>query len=231
MKRTIDDVMLSLVSAGMPIPLGFPHWALHEFTTRKDQPMDPAVLLGLKKNKDKSSMLDRYEDRQGYQFSWGVVSEGYDHFEDDPEEVRTCTFEISPEAVLKTFPEPGMLEDLYAFMYENHPACDDRYECGQAFGNLYTMAFHATGGPAEHAELREWMVNTFIPEILPDLNAEAVRIVGAEKLKALSNSADGTSDHALIEVRRDQLCPDPSELSFVKRFLGELKRELDDLND
>jgi hypothetical protein len=231
MKLAIDDVMLTLLKQGTPIPLGFPYWALLEFTTRKDSPVDPAILLGLKENEDKSSMLDRYEDREGYQFTWGVVSEGTDHFEEDPEEVRTCTFEISPEAVLKTFMEPSMLEDLYAFMYKNHPDCDDRFECGEAFGNLYTMQFSATGGPAEHAELREWMANTFIPVILPDLNAEAARIVGAEKLRALSSSFDGTSDKALIEVRRGQLCPAPSELTFIKRFLGEIKNGLADMNN
>ncbi|MQR02117.1 hypothetical protein [Glaciimonas soli] len=230
MKLAIDDVMLVLLSQGTPIPLGFPHWALFEFTTRKDCPMDPEILLGLKDNEDQSSMLNRYEDLQGYQFTWGVVSEDYSHYEEDPENVRKCKFEISPEAVLKTFLQSAMLQDLYAFMYEHHPDYDGRFECDEAFGDLYTMSFSATGNPIEHAELRGWMANTFIPLILPDLNAEAARIVGAEKLKALSSSLDGTSDKALIEVRRYQLCPHPSELTFVKRFLTELKGELDGLN-
>lgn len=55
------------------MPLGLPHWALLEFTTRRDCRMDPAILLGLKENYDKSSMLDRYEDRQGS--SHGVLSQ------------------------------------------------------------------------------------------------------------------------------------------------------------
>lgn len=124
-----------------------------------------------------------------------------------------------------------MLEDLYIFMYDNHPDCDERFECTQSFGTLSTMKFSATGGPVEHAELREWIADIFIPFILPDLNTEAARIVGAEKLKALSSSLDGTSDNALIEVMRDQLCPDASELTFVKRFVDDIRKGCADMNN
>src|SRR5712692_192606 len=168
MKIAIDDVMLALLEQGTPMPLGLPHWALHELTTRKDYPYDPAILLGLEENECESSLLNQYENRQGYQFTWGVISDVNDHFADDPEEIRILTFEISSESVLKTFMQPAMLQDLYTFMYENHPEYNDRFECGEPFGDLYTMQFSATGGPVAHSELREWMVHTFIPVILPD---------------------------------------------------------------
>jgi hypothetical protein len=215
MKLDLDEVMLTMLKQGSPIPLGFPHWALHEFVTRVDSPVDPAMLLGLIDNEDKSSMLDRYEDLKGYQFSWGTVAEKNYHYEEDPEDVRICTFEFSPEAVLKTFLQPDMLQDLFIFMYNHHPLRDERFDCDDAFGNLYTLAFSVTGSQAEHAELRKWMATTFIPLIWPDLNKEASLIVEEVKREALATSLDGTTNHALIEVRRNQLCPGPDEFTFL----------------
>jgi hypothetical protein len=84
----------------------------------------------------------------------------------------------------------------------------------------------AVQNPARLFSFASSSSETFISKILPDLNSEAVRIVGGSKMKALLESNGEDSEMALVEVSRNQLCPEPYELSFVKKFLDDLNNSL-----
>lgn len=165
----LDHYMMELLSVGKPMPLGIPAWMLIERTHRAEHPMDPKAALGLTDSKPLGfSLLGEYEDKVGYQFSWGTVSEWIYHPEDKKPGVSTLIFEISPEALLKRFPDPAIVEDIFIAEYEQHPN-SGHYDVNEASGDNYTISLSVTGSEEDHELFRHWMEVCFLHEILPDL--------------------------------------------------------------
>lgn len=215
--NALDSVMCSLLSSGIPMDIGIPSWLLTEMITRETSPLTPQDVMGQRENFKDENLLLEYRDKVGYQFTWGTMSEKLCICED--EEIPMGTFELFPKDVLKAFPQPALLEDLFMWMYQNHPHYDDKFECQESYGDWFVMAFCASG-EKQIDDLRRWLALVFIPRILPDLMSEAMRIVDATKSAESKSSPDGSFNRALIEIRRGQLCCDPSELRFLAKQLA-----------
>lgn len=169
LEPNLDVFMMALLRAGKTMPLGIPAWMLKERTHRDDHPMPPQTVLGLDNQPwDDACILGEYENKVGYQFSWGTIAE-FDYVdEDETPNVVSLIFEISPEALLKKFPDPVILEDIFLTEYSRHPNMSDCLS-DEAYGDNYTMALSVAGGKVDHDKFRAWMVECFIPIILPDL--------------------------------------------------------------
>jgi hypothetical protein len=206
-----DGAMRLLLAMGRPIDIGIPAWLLREIVTRKAYPVKPRDALGLSKVSCGKSLVDEYLATKGYEFSWGTLSESVGQSEFDGSLVGT--FEVFPKHVLQAFPQSKMLEDLFSWMYRHHPLQHDDYYPDESNGAWFVMSFSSYSEKGIVA-LRQWLTNTFLPRILPDLIAEAMRIVEEAKRVAIARSIDGSFEEALVERERFQLCGYPTELSF-----------------
>ncbi|TQK01260.1 hypothetical protein [Herbaspirillum sp. SJZ107] len=159
------------------------------------------------------SLSREYAEIPGYRFSWGAVSEVSSPSDpDDDESPLVLRFEFMPISLLLVFPESGQLEDLFMWMYENHPLYDPDFDCDEGNNHWSVISFASGGGEGE--ALRDWVADAFIPLIWPDLLAEATKIVEKKIEAAISQSPDGTFEELLVERHRYQLCDDPAKLSF-----------------
>lgn len=209
--HAINGVMAGLLALGYYIDLGIASWLLTEMVSRKTCPLTPRDVLGVSKAYRDGSIVTEYLNKVGYEFSWGTLSEDVRMDEDD--ETWIGTFEFFPKHVLKAFPQSALVEDLFMWMYQNHPLCHEQFDCGEAFGDWFVLSFTAYG-QEDIAELRRWLAGIFVPKIMPDLVAEALRIVDATKAEAIARSSDGSFEEALFEKGRFQLCGDPADISF-----------------
>ena len=157
--------------------------------------------------------LRAYLRQPGYTFSFGTVSEeSYPFDPDDDKSPPVLRYEFVPINLLLAFPDSGQLEDLFMWLYRNHPVYNDELDCDEAFHNLSVMSFRSA--PGEGAVLREWMAEIFLPIIWPDLLREGTRIVEEKKAAAIAASPDGSFEELLVEHHRGQLCDDGVELTF-----------------
>lgn len=209
--HALDGVMGGLLALGYCFDIGIPSWVLTELISRKSARLRPRDVLGLSKSYRENSITSEYLNKIGYEFSWGTLSEELQTDEDDGELVGT--FEIFPKHVLKTCPQSGMIEDLFMWMYQNHPLRHNEFDCDQSFGDWFVMSFSAYG-KEEIAELRRWLAGTFVSKIMPDLISEAMRIVMAAKAVDAARSDDEAAEGVLNEKVRFQLCGDPADLCF-----------------
>lgn len=224
----VDSAAVALLQSGATVEIGMPAWAAKELFFRKSCPLTGDYIAGLNEEYLRS-MLEEYEGKLGYSFSWGTVSESFClHADLDIEgggsEVR---FEFFPKAILLAFPQPQMLQDLFDHMYSNHPLRKAKFPCDEPDGDWSVIAFRADGG-REAKILRRWIAVTFIPKILPDLVREAIVIVADHLAQARaaeevlnrfsidgkSLRPTGSSEVAFEEYHRYQLCGDPQEYSF-----------------
>lgn len=220
MQNTLDDTMLSLLAQGVTMPLGIPTWVLKDAASRlKPSTFAAAVWPRNKTRKGacEGTIVDRYDGRQGYQFSWGTVTEERHAGEWDEEEqpFPTHTFEIFPDVVTAQFPNALMLADLYQFMYNHHPGRNLCFDTDEPLDVDAALSFTVDGNEEEVAALRNWLVSDFLPNILPELNAEATRIIEARRLAAKILTSKYDEEVALLtEHERFQMCPNPEDLSF-----------------
>lgn len=157
--------------------------------------------------------LAEYLKQVGHTFSFGTVSEESRPFNpDDDKSPPVLRYEFVPTNLLLAFPQSALLEDLFMWMYHNHPLYQDEFDCDEGFCHLSVISFKSEEGKGEI--LRQWIAGTFIPKIWPDLLQEATRIVEAKKATAIAASPDGSFEELLVEHHRFQLCDDPAELSF-----------------
>ncbi|SFB27942.1 hypothetical protein SAMN04515620_13444 [Collimonas sp. OK607] len=215
----LDGVMTGLLAAGHCFKVGIPSWVLTELVSRKFAPLRPRDVLGLSKSHRENSITAEYLNKMGYEFSWGTLSEELRTDEDDG--VLVGTFEIFPTQVLMAFPQVAMVEDLFIWMYQNHPLHHEKFDGDEAIGDWFVLSFSAVG-QEKIDELRRWLAVIFVPRVMPDLILEARRIVAAAADVASARSADGTSEDALREVGRFQLCGEPADLVF--NTLGNRRR-------
>lgn len=209
--HAINGVMAGLLALGYHIDLGIPSWVLTEMVTRKTCPLTPRDVLGISAAYRDGSIVSEYRNKVGYEFSWGTLSEDVRMDEDD--ETWIGKFEFFPKHVLMAFPQSALVEDLFMWMYQYHPLCHEQFDCDESYGDWFVLSFTAYG-EEDISALRCWLAGVFVPKIMPDLVAEALRIVEAAKAEAIANSSDGSFEEALYEKGRYQLCGDPADLSF-----------------
>lgn len=214
--EAVDGTMTGLLLMGFPFNIGIPCWAVNEMIHRYEQPLQSDDILGISDDFHESSMLSEYSDMKGYEFSWGTLSEDLDQFEDDDKASSVGRFEFCLKEVLLAFPQSAMIEDLFVWMYENHPLQNNKYACDETCGDWFVLSFVACG-QEEISQLRRWLAYIFIPKILPDLITEAMMIVAAAKERELAHSGAGSFERLFIETKRYQLCGDPSELTFNRK--------------
>ena len=148
-----------------------------------------------------------------HRFSWGGVSEEtYPWDPDDDNSPPLLWTEFMPISLLLVFPDSAQLEDLFMWMYRNHPRFDSEFDCDEGRKDWSVISFCSGAGEGE--SLRAWVGDTFLPFIWPDLLAEAFKIVEEKIMSAITQSSNGSFDDLFVERVRYQLCDDPAELSF-----------------
>lgn len=205
--KTKTEGMARLLELGQCFDLGIPSWILNEMVSREKFQISPKDVFGLGNSSSQNNIVGEYMNKKGYEFSWGSMSENV--YQDEDDATWIGTFEILPKVVLMAFPQGAMIEDLFIWMYQNHPLRHDEFNGEESFGDWFVLSFSAYGLD-EIARLRSWLATTFIEHVIPDLISEALRIVAAEKLAGI---ADGSVD-VMREDGRFQLCGDPVDLSF-----------------
>jgi hypothetical protein len=120
-------------------------------------------------------------------------------------------FEFEPINLLLIFPQSAQLEDLFMWMYHNHPF---------TILTLTTTKDSVIGGssrsqvPRAKRMPQELIADKFIPVIWADRLAEATKIIEEKSVAAVARSADGSFKELLIERHRFYLCDDPFQISF-----------------
>ena len=205
--KAADDKRLQSLKDGRPTKLVLP--------TKIKQALKDALSAGGRY--PRAGNLTDYLAQQGYTFSFGTVSEeSYPFDPDDDESPPVLRYEFVPINLLQAFPDSGQLEDLFMWLYHNHPVYNDEFDCDESFCNLSVISFRSAEG--KEAVLREWMAEIFLPIIWPDLLREGTRIVEEKKAAAIAASPDGSFEALLVEHHRGQLCDGVAELTF---HLGE----------
>jgi len=199
-----DTVMASLLWLGHSFRLGVPSWVLTELVTRAEHPQTPRYVLGLSKRGKKYGIVNEYAEMKGYEFSWGTLSEDINVYEDVQGNNPIGRFEIFPTNLLQTFRNSALVEDLFLWLYDKHPLSNTEFEGEESIGDWFVLSFSAEG-ERQIGRLRTWLAVTFLPRIMPDLLAEATRIIN--EAKAGSVEKDGKALHdPLVETIRFQLC-------------------------
>jgi len=155
-------------------------------------------------------MVQEYLDKKGYEFSWGTVTEELQEIEDFP---SIWKFEIIPHQILKRFPQPALLEDLFIFMYRHHPLRHATFFADESFCNWSVMGFEVES--EKIIDFRHWIATVFLSKVIPDLLAEAMLIV--EQKLTVERCIGAPPGYSLNEEVRFQLCGAPEMLSFNAR--------------
>lgn len=201
--KAADEKSLQSLKDGRPTKLVLP--------TNTKQALEDALSAGGRYPGDGD--LTEYLTQQGHTFSFGTVSEESRPIDpDDDKSPPVLRYEFVPINLLLAFPHCGQLEDLFMWLYRNHPLYDEGFECDEGFCRLSVMSFQSP--EYEEEFLRDWMAWTFLPYIWPDLLREATRIVEEKKAAAIAASPDGSFEELLVEHHRGQLCDDVAELTF-----------------
>jgi hypothetical protein len=213
-----DQAMLTLVQTGSRLETGLPRWLIDVVGGYADGESAAKVAEDEDSSDCLSAVLSSFYGDRGYVFSWGLLTEIRSGDEDDEDSYfgkNNCyvNFEFCIKELLIAFPNSAMLEDLFSWMYVNHPFANAEFETDESMGDWAVLTFTAHG-EQEISRMRSWLVNVFIPVVLPDLMREGLKIVEACKADAIKKSGDSTFSEALAERQRFQLCGDPKDLSF-----------------
>lgn len=201
--KAADEKSLQSLKNGHPMKLVLP--------TKIKQALEDALSAGGRYPGDGD--LTEYLTQQGHTFSFGTVSEESRPIDpDDDKSPPVLRYEFVPINLLLAFPHCGQLEDLFMWLYRNHPLYDEGFECDEGFCHLSVISFESEED--EEDVLRQWMAETFLPIIWPDLLREGTRIVEEKEAAAIAASPDGSFEELLVEHHRGQLCDDGAELTF-----------------
>ena len=201
--KAADEKCLQSLKNGRPMKLVLP--------TKIKQALENALSAGGRYPGDGD--LTDYLTQQGHTFSFGTVSEESRPIDpDDDKSPPVLRYEFVPINLLLAFPHCGQLEDLFMWLYRNHPLYDEGFECDEGFCHLSVISFQSEEN--EGGVLRQWIAGTFLPIIWPDVLREAKRIVEEKKAAAIAASPDGSFEELLVEHHRGQLCDDGAELTF-----------------
>jgi len=201
--KAADEKSLQSLKNGRPTKLVLPR--------KIKEALEKALSAGGRYPGD--SDLTGYLTLQGHMFSFGTVSEeSHPSDPDDDESPLVLCYEFVPTSLLPAFPNSGQLEDLFMWLYRNHPLYNEAFECDEGFCHLSVISFKSEEDEGDG--LRAWMAEIFLPIIWPDLFREGSRIVEEKKAAAIAASHDGSFEELLVERYRDQLCDDKAELTF-----------------
>ena len=209
----VNKAALNLLISACPVQLGMPAKLIRELVHGKYSIFTAKQVCSLSKDGWGLSMLDEYLDKQGYVFPWGTLSEELKPSDpDDDKSPPMLRFEFMPTELLLAFPQSAQLEDLFMWLYRNHPFYYPEFDCDEGDFHFSVISFQSEEGCGE--VLRSWLADVFLPTIWPDLLAEAIRIVQEKVTAAVAQSQDGSFHDLLVEHDRYQLCIDPAELQF-----------------
>lgn len=209
----VNEAAMNLLIKACPVELGMPARLVREFIYGKYATLSVNDVCSLSPDGYRNSMLEEFLDKRGYAFSWGLLSEeSMSSDPDDDKSLPVLRYEFLPVDLLLVFPHAGQLEDLFMDLYRNHPYYDPDFDCDEGHGNWSVISFQSKKGRED--DLRQWMVDVFIPLIWHDVLYEATRIVEEKIAAAIAQSSDGSFKKLLVERRRSQLCVDPAELQF-----------------
>ena len=209
----LNEVAINSLINACPAELGMPAKLIRELVHGRYSFLTAEDICSLSKDGWGLSMLDQYLDKQGYVFPWGTLSEQFEPSDpDDDESIPILRYEFMPIDLLLAFPQSAQLEDLFMWLYRNHPFYYPEFDCDEGNFHFSVISFQSEEGCGE--VLRSWLANVFLPTIWPDLLAEAIRIVQEKVTAAVAQSPDGSFHELLVEHDRYQLCIDPAELQF-----------------
>ena len=208
----VDKAMTGLLLMGFPVDIGIPAWAIAEMLGRAHSPLASNDVLGQSFDFKEKSILSDYRDMQGYQFSWGTLSE--ESSLNEEKMTAVCRFEFCLRNLMLAFPQPAMIEDLITWMYSNHPLYDQKFSSNESYGDWFVLSFEARDAK-KITMLRRWLAKIFIPKILPDLILECLSIIESAKENEFKRTGSLSFEDLLIEKTRYQLCGNPLALSFT----------------
>lgn len=190
--RTLADKMeLAQLDAESPANLDLPIWMLDDLLERKDHPRTPESILGVSPNENENlSLREEFRDLKGYKFSWGYITESFTpagQYDDD--DLETVSWNLCPEELLRSFCDPGFLEDVMVSMYGAHPLASADVTCDEAYGLYTTMGFAAIGTENIKAT-RKYLANTFVPKVLPDILAAVYHLLKTTEGKPVQRNKE-----------------------------------------
>lgn len=200
---------------GYPVLVGIPAYGIKKCIFRLTHPLSPEDLFGLSDPIPSDSILDDYENKYGYHFSWGTVSETTFTFDDEKGHPTYAHFEFAPRDVYLAFPDGWHLSDLFSWMYRRHPLCHPKFKADpdNVTQDWCVITLEAKNSPDIMA-LRNWLADVFIPVIWPDLLREAMQLIEAKKEGITSPES---FDKLLSDRSRYLLCPKPQLSLATKR--------------
>lgn len=205
---------MKLLIEACPAELGMPTKLIRELVHGKYSILTAEEVCGVAKEGGELSMLEECLDKQGYVFPWGTLSEVSNPSDpDDDKSPPILRFEFMPTDLLLAFPQSAQLEDLFMWLYRNHPHYYPEFDCDEGDDNWSVISFQSEEGCGE--ALKSWLADVFLPLIWHDLLGEATRIVQEKVKAAVAQSPDGSFHELFVEHDRCQLCIDPAELQFA----------------
>lgn len=130
--------------------------------------------------------MEDFTDLLGYQFSWGSISESYlgpyvDEFGTSPE---SAIFEVLPEKLLKQHPNPDYWKTEMVAMCNVHPLASKEFRATKAVARFHVLRFRAEADSV--ARLRSFIMDTFLPTILPEILARGEQMIDDSPLPPTS---------------------------------------------
>lgn len=213
-RQFLNEAATALLANQSPMPLGIKADLINLYLYREEQKISLTSLFGRKSNNEQNfDLLSKYENRVGYQFDWGMIIEEFDEAQpdspDDWERNAALKYEIVVEKLLKRYPYPEVLDFIFEAMYGCHPSASTDISSGVGSDHQAVLALYVFG-ESEVKALRRWMVDVFLPKILPDLFASvesllAIRDSDPDRFSSLcaqwANGEFGTSQLVLLSPR------------------------------
>lgn len=181
-KNIVEESGRLSLKRGCSVLIGLPAYGVKTCVFRLTHPLLPEDLVGLAEPIPYGSILDDYENKYGYHFPWGTVSETTFTMDDERGNPTYAHFEFAPREVYLAFPDGWHLADLFSWMYQRHPLRHPKFngdpdDVTQDWCVLTLEAKNAR----EIMDLRNWLADVFIPVIWPDLLREAMQLIEAKK--------------------------------------------------
>lgn len=165
-----DKAMLGLLKKDRPIRLGMPAYLVDALIHDSGSRYNAAILMGEDPNEGRP-FIDTYRDLEGYQFSWGVLTQ-QDKLDVDEAYLPSlstslCThFGFSFEFALHVLPRP----ELWRTVTRLYRFSELTYEPEEETMEMTLLEFGSDCcDQSDRDRLRMWLAREFIPQHLPGL--------------------------------------------------------------